>query len=112
MNEIEKENLIILSKFYKNIRLNINEYCDMLKMQMGGYDFQPVTIKEILQLGHYGTLNEAKLWISKWQAPGYISVSNLEIKNTKHEDKEEWLPSVPLKLAHQIDHIFKLKAFL
>jgi hypothetical protein len=109
--EIERKNLLFLSKVYKNIRININEFTDILKWGHPN-DFNPITVRAILQSGFYGTVGQAKIWVSKYEAPGHVSVSNLDITDIKNKDDSKWLPSVPLRFAHQIDRYYRLKAFL
>jgi hypothetical protein len=65
---------LVTTKFF----LNINEYTDMLKwgsgggQGVGGGDFDPVTMREVLQTGLYAHIWGADIIVSKIVPPGTI----------------------------------------
>ena len=97
--EIDKTNI-------SAICININEYIYL----MNNTDLDVVTVRHILQTGHYANIYGLKCYVSnKTVDPNFIKFSNKENQSPK-EDKD-WTPIVPIECAHQIDRALKLKAF-
>jgi hypothetical protein len=113
MNEIELQNLMLISQRYKNIHMTIGLFCDLLRFSHKEFAavFVAITDEMILQTGLYAKLHDANLWVSPVMAPGCISVSDLEVVDPR--TKEHWSVSVPLIFADadKLDRIFALKAF-
>lgn len=65
---------LVTSKYF----MNINEFSDILKwgagggQGTGGGDFDPVTMREVLQTGLYGSIFAADIMVSKIVPPGTV----------------------------------------
>lgn len=112
MNETEQQNLISLTAKYKHICINIIEFTDILKSYGSATfaDFEPITMREVLKTGLYGSLYGTNIWISKMNPPGCVRVSN---ENVIMAEEKKWSLPVPLSLANaeNWDRIMKMKAF-
>ncbi|SRR5260370_36901668 len=112
MNDLERQNLLLLSVIYKNICINIEDFCDFLD-PFWDDKFNSVSgtsYKNMVKTGLYGHISSANIWISKIVSPGDVRVSNEDISSAT-KDESKWSPSVVLKDADKIKKVFNLKAF-
>lgn len=74
--------LLILSRNNEKITININDFTEGC---LGTYDlqrkinawFDPITIREILKAGCYGSVGTAKIYVSKKIPAGYFELGEL-----------------------------------
>jgi hypothetical protein len=65
MNDIEKQNLLASCKAYKNVRININEFMDILGdfgSTFSDGNFNPITNRNILMTGLYVQIFNANVY--------------------------------------------------
>lgn len=66
------EKIKLLSKTHSKITIHINEFNNILRNNNKWWkEFEPITIREILETGHYGYFNQMKIFVKKTITPGY-----------------------------------------
>jgi hypothetical protein len=75
-----KQKLEDLSKQYSSITMNIYSFTDVLKVM--SYDdeeyFTPITSRDVLKTGHYGTFNGMKIMVKRNVESGYAEIEKEE----------------------------------
>jgi hypothetical protein len=108
MNKLQDKNFQFACENYKNIAININEFCDLLSEPYNKF-LDPVTHRQVLQNGLYGNIFGANCFVSKNIPVGHIQVSLTKEYQTKYKDLK-W--SIPVSLnSIRFDAYFKLQAF-
>lgn len=75
-----KDIFLKLSEKYSLVTINIATFCELLKINIDDQQkyFTPVTQREILITGYYGTFNGMKIFVRKIVEPGYLTVEEKE----------------------------------
>jgi hypothetical protein len=108
MNEAEKRTILVIARTHKHMCISINTFTDFLSDTTWNI-FQPIILRASLMLGHYGNIYKCNIWVSKRIKTGHVSISDLEIVNSKNED--DWSPQVLIEDSDVYKRIIKLKAF-
>lgn len=64
------DKLVFLSQNNTKIIINIVEFCDLLKSEGSEKLFEPITDRETLRAGFYGTVNNMKIFCMMIVGPG------------------------------------------
>lgn len=108
MNEIEFENIMLITRRYKHMCVSISTFTDFMKPEWMGL-LDPITQRDMLMRGLYGGIGACNIWVCKTVKPGCIKVSNHDITDAKDETK--WSPLIPIMYADQMERYTNLKAF-
>ena len=112
MNEAEKLTILLIAKTHKHMRISIDIFTDLLKV-LGLYNiFVPITIRDVLETGHYADIYSCCIWVDKYIPPGHISHSDLEItKSSDGSDEDKWSSAILIENCMEYKRIINLKAF-
>ena len=78
--------LAVLATQHKNIVMNINEFTEILKDNSSIIEFSPITSREILKTGLYGSINGMNIYVNKKIAPGTFKTSGLKYPVSNNEN--------------------------
>lgn len=109
MNKIEEDNFRSLIASYSNICISISTFTNLLRPPWASI-FDPITSRQILMGGRYGSVSGCNIWVCVTMSDDSIKVSNQDITDVK---EGKWSDSIPLELAStdHLERILKLKAF-
>jgi len=111
MNISDRNKMFVVCSKFKNIRINVNQFCNLMSdsnMYSDPY-LTIITDRSILTEGHYGVICECNIWISENVLDGYMHVSNQLVLNSK--DKGVWSPPIVWNDINMADRIVNMKAF-
>ena len=72
--------LSILADKNDAITMHIDQFVNCLKLENNG-NFTPITQRQVLETGHYGTFKNMKIWVSKMVPPEHYFEGNLYDNN-------------------------------
>lgn len=117
MNNKEWDNFKNILTTKKHICINIIQFTDLLMIPFNAksiLNYDPVTDKDILKLGFYGTfITGSRCYVSKFIPPSCISVFLGEEFPENNADSN-WSSTVPIELLDSeetLERLLKLKAF-
>jgi len=111
MSELNINNLLKLTQKYRQIYLGFIDYWKLINTQSHINNLIEIELSKInLIRGLYAKINGCNIWMdSKYEHEGFVKVSNDQIY--KDINSINWSDPFPLKYAHDLNRMKKLKLF-